>query len=117
MQCCCAACRLLVPWRGCDDARISRPINSNLSLVNLVLRDYFTKTAHHLSPMASMNNPGAGPLSGVPLRGEFRQIPDEPLMIDCPSRGASLAERTGASQFDTVSISGRVDLVHVLYWS
>ena len=60
-----------------------------------------------------MNNPGAGPLSGVPLRGEFRQIPDEPLMIDCPSRGASLAERTGASQFDTVSISGRVDLVLV----
>ena len=61
--------------------------------------------------MANMNNPGTGPLSGVPLRGKFRQILHETVRMNGPFRGASLAERPGAQQFDTGS--GRVDIALV----
>ena len=64
-----------------------------------------------LSSMADMNNPGAGPLSGVPLRDKCRSILRGPSRMNGPSRGTSLAERMGVSQFDTGS--GRVDLVLV----
>ena len=61
--------------------------------------------------MANMNYPGAGSLSGVPLREKFRQIIHEPSRMNDPFRGTSLAERLGSSQFDTGS--GRVDIALV----
>ena len=63
-------------------------------------------------PMASMNNPGAGPLSGVPLRGEFRHILHWPSRMSDPFRGTPLVERTGSSEFDAGS--GQVDINIVL---
>ena len=66
--------------------------------------------------MANMNNgynPGAGPLSGVPLRGGFRQIFHGASKMNGPSRGASLAERPGSSQFDTGSGRVAIDIALV----
>ena len=61
--------------------------------------------------MANMNNPGAGLLSGVPLRDKFLQILHEPSRVNDPFRGASIAGRLGPSQFDTGS--GGVDIALV----
>ena len=61
--------------------------------------------------MASMNHPGAGPLSGVPLGDKFLQILHEPSRMNDPFRGTSVAEWLGPSQFDTGS--GRVEIALV----
>ena len=63
--------------------------------------------------MASIEHPGAGPLSGVPLREKFRHIHHGPSRMNGPFRGSSLVERMCESQCDAGSISGRVDLVLV----
>ena len=67
---------------------------------------YYT-TTRVPSSMAKMNNPRAGPLSGVPLRDKSKQTLHEPSRTNDPSRGTSIADRLGSSQFDTGS--GRVD--------
>ena len=51
--------------------------------------------------MENMNNPGAGPLSGVPLRQKFLQVINEPSRMNDPYRGTSLAQRMGPAQFET----------------
>ena len=53
--------------------------------------------------MRKTNNPGAGPLSGVPLLDKFRQILHGPSRMNDPCRGTSLAERMGTSEFNVGS--------------
>ena len=65
----------------------------------------------YIPSMRKTNNPGAGPLSGVPLLDKFRQILHEPSRMNDPCRGTSLAERMGTSEFNVGSMRVNIALV------
>ena len=61
--------------------------------------------------MEGTTNPGAGPLSGVPLLDKFRQIMNEPSRMNDPCRGTSLAQRMGAPEFSVGDMQVNIALV------